>query len=147
MRAEELQPGRLPPVCVKRGVIATDWQGMRFTTTPRWLALLLLAGFVPFLIAYVMTRLRVAGSLPMSAEALQAFRQLRRRTLALSGLGLVLLVAALLVLPVAIPQSQTATLAIALLALLCLAGAMGLQLVVGPGVTVGATVFADPRGA
>lgn len=140
VRADELVPGRLPPVCVKRGVIATDWQPTRFTTTPRWTLILLLFGVLPYLIAWAMTRLVATGALPVSAEALLAMRRLRTQTVALSAAGIALFVGAALL------RIGVLSAVVAMLGLFCFFAAIVLQLVVGPAVTVGGTVFRGPNG-
>lgn len=134
VRVEDLAPGRLPPICAKRGVIATDWQRARFSTTPRWTLILLFFGVFPFFIAWYMTRVVGEGLLPVSSDALHAMRRLRAQTYGFcaAGISVFLLAAALRIGAV----SAVAT----VLGLICLFAALLLQLLVGPGVTVGGTV-------
>jgi hypothetical protein len=141
VRAEDLAPGRVPPVCVKRGVIATDWTRVRFSTTPRWILMLLLFGLFPFVIAWYMTRVVAEGVLPVSAEALRGMRRLRVRTYGFCAAGIALFICA-----AALQAIGALSGAAAVLGILCLLAAVGWQLVVGPGVTVGATVVRDLDG-
>ena len=134
VRAVDLAPGRMPPVCVKTGRIATDWQRVRFQSTPRWIYILILFSVVPFIIAWFMTRQVAVGAVPVAADISDRARRLRRQTLVVWGAAIVLLF-----LSTVLPVDALRTGAVAL-AFVCLLAVVGLQLAVAPGVSVGGDV-------
>ena len=73
-RVEDLQAGRLPPVCAKTGEPADGYATIEFTSTPGWTWILLLFGIFPFLIARAFSKTRVVGIVPMSYAALRRGR-------------------------------------------------------------------------
>ena len=134
VRAGDLAPGRMPPVCVKTGRIATDWRRVRFQTTPRWIYVLIPFGVAPFIVAWLMTRQVAGGVVPVAAAIDDRAKRLRRQTLVLSGASIVLLFLSA-VLPVGVLRSGAVVLAV-----LGLLGVVALQLAVAPRVSVGGDV-------
>ncbi|MBJ7595188.1 MAG: hypothetical protein JF886_10070, partial [Candidatus Dormibacteraeota bacterium] len=55
----DLYAGTLPPICALTGEATSGLDQVRYRTTPRWVVLLIFFGFVPFLVAWLLTR-RVA---------------------------------------------------------------------------------------
>jgi hypothetical protein len=91
-RVEDLEAGRLPPVCAKTGEAAEGSATIEFTSTPAWTWILLLFGILPFLIARAFSKTRVRGIVPMSDAALR-----RARTFNWICAGILVLAAILLV--------------------------------------------------
>ncbi len=73
-RVDDLEGGRLPPVCAKTGAVAEEFKAFTFTSNPSWSFILLLFGIFPFLIAWYLASTRVVGLVPMSHAALRRGR-------------------------------------------------------------------------
>jgi hypothetical protein len=58
-----------PPLCAVTGEPTNGRWGVRFSTTPRWVILLILLGVVPFIVGWLITRRVASGSVPMSPRA------------------------------------------------------------------------------
>ena len=65
----DLAAGTLPPICVITGQATSGSRTVHFATTPGWVFVLLLFGFFPFLIAWILARRAVRGLLPLSPAA------------------------------------------------------------------------------
>ncbi|MGE5225467.1 MAG: hypothetical protein ACM3OO_01180 [Planctomycetaceae bacterium] len=89
-RVEDLEAGRLPPVCAKTGQAADGYARIEFTSTPSWTWILLLFGIFPFLIARAFSKVRVVGIVPMSDAALRRGRTFDRAFAGLLVLAVVL---------------------------------------------------------
>ncbi len=90
---EDLESGRLPPVCAKTGGPADGFATIVFTSTPDWTWILLLFGIFPFLIARYFSAVRIVGLVPMSDVALRrgrSFTWTYRGLFVLAGLVIVL---------------------------------------------------------
>lgn len=77
--ADDVRAGRLPPVCVLTGEPADGLVAVRLPATPSWTWVLLLFGFVPFLLASGFATRYVEGELPVT-QAAHARSRRRRRT-------------------------------------------------------------------
>lgn len=76
--AEQLRTGDLPPVCVKTGAPADGTSAVRFEHLPPWTYLLLLAGVLPFLIAWFFARIQLRGHLPATSAVIERYHDLGR---------------------------------------------------------------------
>jgi hypothetical protein len=79
--AGDLYAGSLPPICVFTGQATPGIHSVRYTTAPRWVIALLFAGVIPYLIALMLLRRSVTGTLPMCPRALRRFVVQRIATL------------------------------------------------------------------
>ena len=65
----DLYLGAFPPLCAVTGEPTSGRYAVRFSTTPRWVFLLIFLGVAPFIVGSLLTRRVASGSLPMSARA------------------------------------------------------------------------------
>lgn len=91
-RVDDLEEGRLPPVCAMTGDPAEEYVRITFTSTPGWTWILLLFGILPFLIARAFSKTRVVGLVPMSDAALRRARSFNWIVGGLFGVGALILV-------------------------------------------------------
>jgi hypothetical protein len=89
---QDLQPGRLPPVCHATGEPTQGLMSYSFATSPGWTCLLILLGFVPFLIALLLTTKRARGVLPLIPERHLGVRIFRYGWALPLGVGLLVVV-------------------------------------------------------
>jgi hypothetical protein len=71
--ASLMQPGGLPPICVRTGEPAETWMRVRFQTAPRWTYWLLLLGvfilgFIPYFIVRSLVSVKATGQLPFTGR-------------------------------------------------------------------------------
>jgi hypothetical protein len=65
----DLYLGAFPPLCAVTGEPTNGRWDVRFSTTPRWVLLLIFFGVVPFIVGWLVTRRVASGSVPMSPRA------------------------------------------------------------------------------
>lgn len=92
---QRLREGALPRVCVKTGRPADGTVAASFSSLPSWTYLLLLAGILPFLIAWAFGRQRVDARLPVCRGVLDRYHRRTRRASVLFGTTGVLGIAAI----------------------------------------------------
>lgn len=88
---EDFARGEFPPVCARTGQPTDATAAIEGSRLPGWTFLLLLFGVLPFLVAWVFARERIAGRVPITPEASARHRRLARasdRALLLAGLWL-----------------------------------------------------------
>jgi len=94
-RIEDCERGALPPICVKTGLPAEVTQTVVIGRTPNWPLLLIIFGFIPFVIASLLATERVRAVVPFSAVAARRIRRTRTAGFALLvGIPLGVVVAA-----------------------------------------------------
>jgi hypothetical protein len=93
---QRFRSGSFPAICAKTGAPADGLVAVTATSNPGWTWILLLFGVIPFLIARAFARVRVRGSVPMSAAALHRVTVAFRVTLGLGGAAIVLVAIAVI---------------------------------------------------
>lgn len=91
MRVDDLECGDLPFVCAKTGVPCDGLVKDRLRVVPAWVAALVWAAVVPFLILRLYTSKRVEAKLPIAPARVQRIRSLVRGAwiaMALAAAGL-----------------------------------------------------------
>lgn len=78
MRVDDLEAGNLPAVCAKTGVECDGLVRDSLRVVPRWVAALVWAGVVPFLILRLYFSRRVEVKLPIAPGRVQRIRTLVR---------------------------------------------------------------------
>lgn len=94
---DDLAAGDLPRICVVTGRPADGTVPFRFDSLPTWTWVLLLAGIVPFLVAWFFVSESVRGEVPVLAEVVERYHRRRRQGvgLAVAGLAVIFLAAGL----------------------------------------------------
>jgi hypothetical protein len=78
VRVDDLERGRLPAVCAKTGVDCDDLVRDSIRVVPAWVAALVYAGVVPFLVMRLYFSRRVEATLPIAPARVQRIRSLVR---------------------------------------------------------------------
>jgi hypothetical protein len=78
VRVDDLQRGDLPPVCAKTGVPCAGLVRDTLRVVPAWVAALVYAGVVPFLILRLYVASRVVAELPIAPARVLRIRGLVR---------------------------------------------------------------------
>ena len=78
VRVDDLQGGDLPPVCAKTGVPCDGLVRDTLRVVPAWVAALVYAGVLPFLILRLYTARKVEAKLPIAPARVQRIRGLVR---------------------------------------------------------------------
>ena len=78
MRVDDLERGDLPAVCAKTGVPCDGLVKDNLRVVPAWVAALVYAGVVPFLVLRLYFSRRVEARLPISPARVQRIRSLVR---------------------------------------------------------------------
>ena len=78
VRVDDLERGDLPMVCAKTGVPCDGLVKDRLRVVPAWVAALVYAGVVPFLILRLYLSTRVEAKLPIAPARVQRIRRLVR---------------------------------------------------------------------
>lgn len=91
VRVDDLERGLLPAVCAKTGVACDDLVRDSLRVVPKWVAALVYAAVVPFLILRLYFSRRVEAKLPIAAARVQRIRSLVRGAwiaIVIAGAGL-----------------------------------------------------------
>jgi hypothetical protein len=91
VRVDDLERGRLPAVCAKTGVECDDLVRDSMRVVPAWVAALVYAGVVPFLVLRLYFSRRVEATLPIAPARVQRIRRLVRAAwiaIVVAGAGL-----------------------------------------------------------
>jgi hypothetical protein len=78
VRVDDLERGRLPAVCAKTGVECDGLVRDSMRVVPAWVAALVYAGVVPFLVLRLYFSRRVEATLPIAPARVQRIRSLVR---------------------------------------------------------------------
>jgi hypothetical protein len=82
-RIEDCERGALPYICVKTGLPAEVTRKVEIRRTPNWPIVLIIFGFIPFVVASLLATERVRAVIPFSAVADRRIRRARTAGFAL----------------------------------------------------------------